>query len=117
MKLTTLDVVKTLPFDVELKQNVISSWDSLHPDTQHELERVIWNAYYELKEVSLQNDLETTLDGVIDGKNELSAHLYDDLNEGKEKQAVEKEHEQVDTTDLQAIRNKIEELMTADLAY
>jgi hypothetical protein len=111
MLLTTLDVVKSLPFDQEFKNKLVEKFDKLNPDQKFVVESTVWDMYNAIYKLKLNRNIEIAL------KKAIKDHLPTDrIFYAKIKQETEKEmdlefYKNVEQTDLSRVRSKLEEIM------
>ncbi len=111
MKLNTKTIIQLLPLDEEMKQSLLTKWDDMDPDLRYEIENLVWEAYYELEDVKVQEQVQTDLQKVKAGELPLNQDFYAHAVEETEKDQGKEIHESADTVELASVRQRLELLM------
>ena len=108
MKMTTLDIIKMLPFEKEFQAQLFEQFDTLTPDQKFSLEQLLWDTYEALYKLKLEENLQQAFSGAKTNKEKLDSDFY-----ARAKQQTEKEMETdfLKSTagfDISHIRTKLE---------
>lgn len=108
MKVTTLDIIKMLPFRDGFKLLMLEKFETLGPDQKFELEQVLWDTYEALYKLKLEENLQQAFSRAKINKEKLDSDFY-----ARAKQQTEKEMETdfLKSTvgfDISHIRTKLE---------
>lgn len=108
MKITTLDIIKLLPFQKEFKQSLLEGFDTLDPDRKYAIEGLLWDAYDAYVELRVENNFEKALEPTSSNKDELDSDFYKKIREQTKKEIELELHIETANVDLAAVRAKIE---------
>jgi len=112
MRLTTKDIIKTLPFASEFQKQLLEGFDSLDADKKFEIEQILWDSYDALFQIKLEENLElATIEAEV-GNVALDQDFYKKAQEKTEKEMKSNFHEETKDMDLSAIREKLQAYMT-----
>lgn len=111
MKLTTQNIIKALPIEPALKQQVLEGWESMETSRKFALEQFIWDTYYALYQLRLQENLQQGMLRARENKETLDSSFYQRIQEQTEKD-MEKEESVTQTQgELTQVREKLEALL------
>ena len=68
MKLTAKDIIKILPFDDKLRNDLLSQFDTLDGDDKLSMVRKLWDGYNILYQLQLKENTQLALLEVAEGK-------------------------------------------------
>ena|SRR3989344_589439 len=110
MDLTTEKIITFLPLDQEFKQKLLEKYPQLDADTRYMVGKIIWQAYYVLYELKVQENYQLALmkaeeDGVEPGED-----FYQKIEEQTEKEIQNMSYGQVTSDELTQIRSKLQHL-------
>ncbi len=111
MKLNTKTVIQSLPLDEKLKQNIFSKWDTMDQDLRYEIENVVWEAYFEIENLKVDEQVLENLNKAKAGEIPLNEEFYERAEHDAEEHKGEEIHQSADTVELAAVRQKLEQLM------
>ena len=111
MKLTTKDIIKMLSFDDELKKALLDRFDTLSPDQKFTIEDIIWNMYYALYKLKLQENTEVAWARVKKKQEKFDNDFYKRIGEQTEKEMQGETVLNVEKTDLGAARRAMEAII------
>jgi len=111
MKLNTKTVIQSLPLNEDLKKNILSKWDDMDQDLRYEIENLVWEAYFELENVKVDERLQENFQKAKKGEIPLNEDFYKNAFQEVVLVQDQKIHEQVDSAELAAVRQKLELLM------
>ena len=110
--LTIKDVIRSLPFQKDLKTNLLEQFDTVDQDTQLEITRVCWRAFHQMRahyQSYWQNKINKE---VAEGKRTLETPLEQQVAEEVDKTILERvEGKQEDAEELAHIRTQLEKLI------
>lgn len=111
MKLTTLEVIKILPFDDVFKQQLLEKFPLLSEDIKYEVVELIWDLYYAMYEVKFEENTDKAFLRAEKNQETLDNNFYKRVTEqtGKEMQQT---NEQTSThVNLSQTRQKLQEIL------
>ena len=111
-KLTTIDVIRALPIDLKIKEELIGKYNTFDEDSKLEVSEICWNAFHEMKRhiESYWRDRITyeIANGQRSADIDLEQQLYDEVwNEIENRVSGKLE----DDTKLASVRQQLEKLM------
>ncbi len=109
--ITTKGIIKALPFDNEFKTNLLSTIDSLPSGQKLVIEQLLWQAYYVIYKLKIQENLQLALQKVKGNQENLDKDLYKRVVEQTEKEMDEEFLKGMEQTDLTAVREKIQSII------
>ena len=112
MVLTTLDILKSLPFDQEFKNRIVDGFDKFNPDQKFVIENVIWEMYNAIYKLKLNRNIEIALKKVIKEHLPTDKSFYTKIKQETEKEMDLEFYKNVEQTDLSRVRSKLEEIMS-----
>lgn len=111
MQLTTENIIKFLPFEEAFKNELLSRLDTLPLERKAALERLLWDSYYAIYELKLQENLQIALEESRNGKGNLDKEFYKRVVE-KTNKKMEQEATQLTTqVDLAQTREELKEII------
>lgn len=111
MKMATKDIIKVLPFDPEFKSKLLSDFDTLDPDQKFTIEQIVWDAYYALYQLKLEENLQLALARAGKNKESLDDTLYKRVREQTEQEMQEEYVKGTTQADLSATRDTIQSMI------
>lgn len=111
MELTREKIIQILFIDSELKTKLLKEWDNFNPDLQFELEQLLWDGYYAIYQIRLQENLQLMLKQAKEKKLTLDRDFYNQVQEQTEADLNQVNAKTVDNNDLSLIRQKIKNLI------
>lgn len=111
MQLTTLNIIKMLPLEASLKQQLLDGWDKMNPDRKFAVEQFIWNTYFSLYNLRLQENMQKGMLRAQENKEQLDAGFFQRMREQTEKELSEEQQVTVTDTELNDVRSKLQQLM------
>jgi hypothetical protein len=112
MELTREKIIQILFTDSELKTKLLKEWDSFNPDLKFELEQLLWDGYYAIYQIRLQENLQLMLKQAKEKKIPLDRNFYNQVQEQTEKDLETETANITDSNELSLVRQKIENLLT-----
>lgn len=113
MKLTSQNIIKILPLNQQLKQELLTGWDKLDLDQKFNLEQLIWDTYYALYQLRLQENLQLGMLRAKENKETLDQNFYKRIQVQTEKDLENEQLGDLTETELNDVRNKIQSILTA----
>lgn len=110
--LTTTDLIKQLPLEKSVQEDLLQKFPSLDTDQKYEVSRILWELHDSLIEEKIDEKFYEELAAVIQGKAALSVEMY---QKAQTKALIENkgETEKIVTKDeLTGVRNKLQSLIT-----
>lgn len=111
MQTTTKTIVKMLPFSQEVKTTILEHFDALTPDQKFIIEDIVWNTYYALYKLKLEENLQLALLRAKNGQEKLDGDFYNRVEEQTEKEMQQEQVEIVENVDLSAARTAMEKII------
>lgn len=111
MKLTTLQIIKYLPFEKTLKDELVNSWSTMDPDKKFNLEQLVWDAYDALYDLKLQENIQLALLRAQENNETLDKDFYKRVEEQTDKEMETETFETTSSVELDQVRSKLELLM------
>src|SRR3989344_9460500 len=76
MRITTKQLLKFLPIDINIRNKVLENCDSYQDDQKLALEKFCWELFYEIINMESRYEFEKTLEKAKDGNINLDPLLY-----------------------------------------
>jgi hypothetical protein len=111
MQLTTVHIINILPLDEEFKKKLSEKLPSLSDETRYEVVETLWDAYYALYEIKLQENTDKAFLRAANNQERLDKDFYKRVQEQTEKDMLEGTQETVTEVDLSETRQKLEEIV------
>ena len=111
MEITREKIIQILPLSPEIKTKLLEEWDSLTQDLKFELEQILWDGYYALYQMRLQENIQLVLKQAKNTHIALDKSFYDKVREQTEKEMEQEEEKAVDNQELSSIRQRIQGLL------
>lgn len=111
MELTRTKIIQTLFPDSELQTKLIADWDKFNPNLQFELEQLLWDGYYAVYQIRLQENIQLMLKRAKEKKIPLDRNFYNQVQEQTEKNLETETLNVADNNDLSLVRQKIKKLL------
>lgn len=111
---TTLDVIKFLPFDENLKKDLIESYEGLDPEKKYNIGMMMWAAYNALFELKLERNLEIAFEEAMNNQEKLNAEFYDRVRDLTQNEMDQVTTEEIQALDLDITRQKLAEMIKTD---
>lgn len=111
MKITTKDILKLLPFEKKFKSDLLNSFDNLIPDQKFTIEQMLWDIYFALFKLKLEENLQVALLSAKEDQEKLDDGFYKRIREQTEKEMQNEAAKKIEEADLSIVRGKIESLL------
>lgn len=111
MKLTTIDIIKLLPLDEDLKTDLILRFDKLTADQKFNFERLVWNSYDGIYMLQLQKNIETGLLDVKLKKEHLDNEFYTRMRQKTEIEMSKGTMAVLNNDELTHVREKLQNIL------
>ena len=109
--ITTLDILKILPFEKEFKDNLLDNFEKLTLDQQNAMEDIIWETYDALCKMKLEENLELAFQRAKNNQEKLDEDFYARIKEQTEKEIMENFNTSLDSAELTDAREELEKIM------
>lgn len=106
--MTTLDIIKTLPLDKDLRTRILQEYDLMVPDQKFSLERVVWKSYFMIFENKLEENLELASQEIREGNGKIGDDFYKRAVKKTEEQLKSRLDHENDNVDLTEARKAME---------
>ena len=113
MNLSTKEIIKILPLDENLKQELLEKYDTLDPRQKYKIDMVMWKGYYTLFKLKLDENLQKALKKVESGE-ESGESMYGRINQQTEQEMLSLTQKDVASFDLDATREKLQSVISDD---
>lgn len=113
MKLTTLDIIKMLPFEEDFKKDLVENFDKLTADQKFNIERIVWGGYDALYELKLQENLAIAFDEAGQNREKINSTLYERVRELTDNEMAHVGAEDIKSADLSEARDKLQEIVSS----
>ncbi len=111
MKLTTLDVIKLLPLDDELKKLLLSEYNGFDEDKKFEIEQVVWTAFDTLHQLKLEENVRLALEKMGQNSGKIDPKFYEQIKTQTEQEMIISQHHEVSEVDLNTARKALESIL------
>lgn len=111
MKIKTKDLIKVLPFDEAFKADLLGGYDNFDPDQKFNIDRILWNTYYALYDLKLEENTNLALLRAKDGQETLDKEFYKRVKEQTDQEMQGQVVETKQTVDLTEARKAMETII------
>lgn len=108
MKITTKDIIKILPLDENMRKTLLEEFDSMDPDRKYNLEKIMWDTYYTMYKLKLEENIQLALLKAKDNQEKLDEDFYSRVREQTEKEMQSEEVQKTQSADLDSARKAME---------
>ncbi len=113
MVLQTIDIIKILPFDEDFKKELLESFDSFDVNKRNSIEVLLWQTYFTLYDIKLQENLEIALEEAGRNQEKLDKGLYMRVKRLTNNEMNQVSAKDIKDMDLDTTRDKLAELVSA----
>src|SRR5579872_2526472 len=111
MKLTTLDIIKLLPFEENYKRSLIDAFDSLSEDQRYEVTELVWSTYGALYRIKYNANMEKALSEIADQRITLGNDFYKKIKEKTDQDMDKLESQQSTPINLDQTRQELQNIL------
>jgi hypothetical protein len=111
MNLTTKDILKILPFDEAFKRDLLGRFDSLGPDEQYAVSRLLWDLYDAIYTMKLQAKIDQALDPDGNSQVPLNNDFYKTIKAEVEQEMTVESLRAIEAVDLKSTRDKLQHIL------
>lgn len=111
MKITTLEIIKFLPFEKVFQTNLIEKFDKLNPDQKFALEQVVWDAYEAIYKLRLEENIKLALLNAKDSTVKMDENFFNNIKAETVSQMETEFSKDSAKSDIAQIRTRLEEIM------
>jgi len=111
MELTRERIIKMLPLGKELKDKLLNQWESLDKDTQFTVERLLWDTYYAIYQLRLQENIRLQMLDADKQKIPLGANFHDQIEIQTEKELEAEGEIESTSSEIDLVRTKLQNLL------
>ncbi|MBI2074504.1 MAG: hypothetical protein HYT83_01560 [Candidatus Levybacteria bacterium] len=111
MTITTKEIIKLLPFEDKFRLELLEKFDSLNPDQKFNMEQILWDAYFALYKLKLDENLQLAFLRAKENQEKLDKDFYKRVEEQTEKELSENTIEVTEEVDLEAARKAMEKII------
>ena len=105
--MTTVDVIKLLPIDDELKTQLVTSYETMNPRQRFSIERLAWKTYDMLYQEEFDKNALLQSQKIIKGEDS-SEDFAKKVQQKTDQMFLEKEEQATQKVDLEAARKAME---------
>ncbi|HUQ85632.1 MAG TPA: hypothetical protein VM077_04870 [Candidatus Limnocylindrales bacterium] len=109
--ITTLDILKTLPFEEAFKSNLLDNFEKFSPDQQYAIEDIIWDTYDSLCRLKIEENVELAMQKAKDKQEVLDQGFYDRIKQQTEKELEDNFTIAVASADLSETRDALQDII------
>jgi hypothetical protein len=114
MKITTIDIIKMLPFEEDFKKDLVENFDNLTADQKFNIERIVWGAYDALYQLKLEENLQIAFSEMKHNREKVNKDFYNRVRDLTDNQMAQMGVEDIKEMDLDIAREKLAEIMTSN---
>jgi len=114
MRLTTIGIIKILPFDVEFKEELLASYDNLPQGKKLDIEQLIWDTYDLFYNLRLQENIELALEEAGNNREKIDPGFYKRVSDLTQNEMMNMNQEDLKNTDLLLARKQLAEMIKID---
>lgn len=111
MQLTTQQVIKTIPFEENFKQELIEKLPTLPKETQLDVVTMIWNLYYSMYDMKFDENTDAALTNAANNQESLDPNFYKRVHDKTIHQMEENVTKTTTQVDLSTTRQKLQEIL------
>lgn len=108
IELTIPIILKILPFDAEVRAELLEKMETMDPDRRFYFERLLWEAYDALYELKLQENTQKAFLRAKQNREKLDKDFYARIEEQTEKEMMDETLESSEKADLEDVRKAME---------
>lgn len=108
---TTESILNQLPITPELREKLLNKLRFADDDTRFYLEREVWDIYYSLEDVRVDEKIVENLEQIKEGKADISSDFYKKTIKEVEEESKKQNFQAIDTTQIEEVRSKLQKLM------
>lgn len=108
MNITVQHLIKFLPVDKDMRQNVLATFDSLTDDQKLALRKVCWSAYFDLLKANINYEFENSMEEVRKGTRNLSKNLYQEIEQKVSEDFKQKLMKEEELSNMKGARDVIQ---------
>jgi hypothetical protein len=111
MNITRQEIIKILPFDEELKQKLLTEWDTFSEDQHLNIEDIIWDTYADLYQARYDMNTEIALEELSQGMESVDSKFAQRIRDKTDDEFEQLFEHGIPATDLLETREKLQDLM------
>jgi len=111
MKLTTQSILTQLPISPELRDKLLQKLEMADADTKFHMEQQIWDAHFELETHKEHDAIKIKMEKVKNKEEPIGDDFYTDAIKSMEEDTKKASMQANDTTEIENVRSKLQELM------
>lgn len=108
MNITTKEIIKILPFDKKFKFELLEAFDTLSPDQKFNIEQILWDSYFALYKLKLDENLQLAFLRAKENKEALDKDFFNRVEQQTEEEIKSGTIETAESVDLEAARKAME---------
>lgn len=112
MKITTKDLITIIPFEDDIRADLLAQYDSLSGERKYLIDKMLWDAYDALYELKLQENMQRAFIEAKEGKQKLDPEFYKRVKQKTEEEMTKVDVLKVEQTDLDAARKAMEQIVS-----
>jgi uncharacterized membrane protein YheB (UPF0754 family) len=110
--MTTEDIIKSLPMDETLKQQILNLYPFMESAQKHDVDRLAWNTYHTFYQQLLDENLQVQFDDAMHDKDQFGEDFYARALKKTDQQMNKDLSEALAQYDLTAARKAMEQIVT-----
>lgn len=107
MKKTTQDVIKVLPLESTLKDQLLKEFETYDADTRFEIEQIVWRAYDEIRMLKLEENLRKA----IESAETISPDLYQKVKAQTDQELQQADQTEIASSDIKDAREELQSII------
>ncbi len=111
MKITTKEIIKILPLEKTVKDDLLNKFDQLDPNRKYDIEHIVWDAYMALYKLRVEKNIQLSIKQARDGQKMADKDFYRQVREQTEKEMKEDLAKGMSHDELTQVREKIQTII------
>lgn len=108
---TTKDLIKILPFEDKFKKDLLESFDSLSPGRKLNIQLMLWDTYYGLYDLKIEENISIALKEAEENREKLNKDFYKRVRDLTEAEMNQLTAEDIKALDIDMAREKLSEII------
>lgn len=112
MKISTENIIKTLPLEANLKEQMFNFLQNGDPDSKDRIIEIVWDTYYALYELMVEEEVQLALLKAGNNEEVLDENFYKRIRESVEQKMQQDLTLHASQLDLSQARNELQKLIS-----
>jgi hypothetical protein len=108
---TTVDLIKFLPIESDIKKELLESYENYNPDKKYNIGMMLWAVYDALFAFKLERNLEIAYEEAANNREKLDENFYQRVRELTISEMNQLSTEDIKAAELNIAREKLSELI------